>query len=61
MNIAFEVFMQNLLLKACEQLNIQELPVGRGKLENLSRKNSKEAILEGGLTNDLLKIIYTLL
>lgn len=54
-NTAFEVFMQNLLINACHMLNYKELPVGRGKLELLDRKNCVEAILEGSIVNDLLK------
>lgn len=54
-NTAFEVFMQNLLIKACHVLKYKELPVGKGKLELLDRKNCVEAILEGSIVNDLLK------
>jgi hypothetical protein len=50
---AFEVFLQDLLVKACQLLDIQKLPVGRGK--DLPTKDFKEAIQEGKIIEDLLK------
>lgn len=55
---AFEVFLQETLIKHCEKRKIEMLPVGRGKN---NEKNYHDAIMSGNIREDLIsKYLYVL-
>ena len=55
---AFEVFLQEILIKHCEKTEIEMLPVGRGAN---NEKNYHDAIMTGNIREDLIsKYVYIL-